>query len=169
MRQILRWTSATSRVAAGAFVLLWTFGLSVAALSGCATVNYDAEADKQLTTLSQEINLELITWANQIDSPTPKPAAYDAKFYDKVEADLTTLEIRMGSSQSEATDKVMGVVQSLLEQIEGLRRRHEQQKTLTDAEFLRAEQQLLNVQIACDAPRGPTGGDAADDKRSYPR
>jgi hypothetical protein len=21
----------------------------------------------------------------------------------------------------------------------------------------------------CDAPRGPTGGDAADDKRSYPR
>ena len=133
------------RAAASIKALLW---LTCLALAGCAAVSYDAEADKQLTSLSQEINLQLITWANQLEASTPTTVAYDPKFYNKAEADLTALKIRLQATQSAATDQASAVCQSLLGQVEDLRKLHEKEKAFTSAEFLRAEQQLLNSQLA---------------------
>jgi hypothetical protein len=122
--------------------------LAFVQLSACATVNYDTEADKQLTSLSEEINLQLITWENQIDADPSVPVPYDAKFYNKAEADVTSLEIRMESSQSTATDKLVDVFSSLVAQLEELRKLHQKEKAFSHAEFLRGEQGILNSQIA---------------------
>jgi hypothetical protein len=117
-------------------------------LAACATVAYDDQADQQLTALSQELNLQFITWESQLEAQTPTAVPYDAAFYNKVEADITTLEIRMEASQSEATDKLVPVFQSLAQQVENLRNLHQKQGQFKDAAFLHAEQNLLNVQIA---------------------
>jgi hypothetical protein len=69
-------------------------------LCSCASVNYDDQADKQLTDITQEVNQQFITWEDQAKS---KAVAYDAKYYDKLEADLKTLEMRMEASQDPAT------------------------------------------------------------------
>lgn len=117
-------------------------------LVGCGTVNYDDQADQQLTSITQEINLQFLTWAHQIDATPPKPAGYDAKFYDKVEADITTLQIRMEASQDPATQKIVGIFSSLLDQIEQIRQLHMAQKTFNNSAFLRAELDLLNAQLS---------------------
>ena len=123
---------------------------AIVLLSSCATVNYDQQADQQLSALSQEITLQFITWANQVEESPPSPVPYDAKFYDKVQADITALEIRMQASQSAATDKISGVFTSLFDQIQSVRKLHQKHGSFTqgDAAFLHAELDVLNAQIA---------------------
>jgi hypothetical protein len=123
---------------------LW-IGL-VTVLAACATISYDQQADQQITNLTQEISLQLITWANQAaDSKTPVP--YAATFYDKAEADIATLQIRMEASQDPANTKLASIFDSLRDQLEKMRALHEKQNKLSAA-FLRAELDLLNVQLA---------------------
>jgi hypothetical protein len=113
-------------------------------LSGCASVNYDDQADSQLTSITQEVNQQFITWENQSKA---KAAPYDPTFYNKLEADLQTLEIRMEASQDPATQNLIPVFDSLNQQVENLRQLHQTEKTLP-AEFFHAERQLLDAQLA---------------------
>lgn len=125
--------------------------LSCVLMTACATVTYDAQADRQLTALTQEINFQFITWENQLNAPRPTPVTYNAKFYDKVETNITTLEIRMEAAQTTATNKLAGIFQSLYKQVEVFRKfqlKHGPFKRKADAPFFHAEQDLLNVQIA---------------------
>jgi hypothetical protein len=115
-------------------------------ICSCGAVNYDAQADQQLTTLTQETNQQFITWESQAIAKTP--VVYDTKFYDKVEADIKTLEIRMEASQDPATQNLISVFDSLNSQIESLRALHMKQKSFNDAPFLKAESDLINVQLA---------------------
>ncbi|HEY4940240.1 MAG TPA: hypothetical protein VII56_02335 [Rhizomicrobium sp.] len=139
-------------------------------LTGCSTVDYDAQADQQLTTISQEVNQQFVTWESEASPATP--VAYDTKFYDKVEADVKTLEIRMEASQDTSTRTLIPVFDSLNTQFEGLRTVH---KAMTashggfrDAPFLHSVQDNFNSQIAslltyelslkAASPAGSTGG-----------
>jgi hypothetical protein len=115
-------------------------------LGGCATIDYDQTADTQLTSLTQEIELQLTTWANQAEADK-STVKYDPKFYDKVEADISTLQIRMEATQNKVTNELVGIYKSLRDQLEAMRKLHEKQDYL-DAAFLRAELDILNVQIA---------------------
>ena len=135
----------TAVVRAGRFVLAGCLALWLAA---CGTVNYDQQADQQITAITQEINLQLLTWAHQIDATPSKPAAYDTKFYDKVEADLTTLQIRLEASQDPATQKIVQNLNDLLTQVEQIRQLHMAQKTFNNSAFLRAELDAINAQLS---------------------
>lgn len=115
-------------------------------LNGCGAVNYDEQADQQLTSITQETNQQFTTWESQAAAKTP--VVYDTKFYDKVEADLKTLEIRMEASQDPATQNLVPVFASLIDQIDQLRKLHIAQKTFADVPFLQAESDLLNAQFA---------------------
>lgn len=120
--------------------------LSLLLLSaGCATVSYDQQADQQITSVTQEVNLQLLTWAEQAESGKAVP--YDTSFYDKSEADISTLQIRMEASQDPATQKLIDIFKSLTSQIEELRGLHKKQNNLSGP-FFRAELQLLSVQLA---------------------
>ena len=102
-------------------------------LSACGSVNYDDQADQQLTAITSESNLQFTTWISQTKAGTP--VAYDPKFYDKVEADVKTLEIRMEASQDAATQKLIPVFQSLVDQFENLRKFHVAQRIFSHPEF----------------------------------
>jgi hypothetical protein len=119
-----------------------------AALGACGAVTYDDQADTQLTALTQALNLQFLTWANQVEGTPPKPAAYDASFYDKTEAAIMTLQIRMEASQDKATQTLIPIFRSLYSQVEQLRQLHIKQKTFADGPFLRAELDELNAQLA---------------------
>jgi uncharacterized protein YceK len=115
-------------------------------LGGCGSVNYDDQADQQLTSITQESNQQFTTWESQAAAGTP--VTYDKTFYDKIEADIKTLEIRMEASQDVATQNLIPVFSSLLDQLEQLRTLHIKQKKFSDTAFLTAESNLLNVQFA---------------------
>ncbi len=76
-------------------------------LVGCASVNYDDQADTELTNITQEVNQQFITWEDQAKS---KPVAYDAKYYDKLVAYIKTVEIRMEASQDPATQNLIIII-----------------------------------------------------------
>jgi hypothetical protein len=116
------------------------------AIGACASVSYDQQADQQITGVTQEITLQLLTWANQA-AEGKTPVTYDAAFYNKAEADIATLRIRMEASQDPATAKLATIFSSLNDQLETLRSLHQKQNNLS-ATFLRAELDLLNVQLA---------------------
>ncbi|WP_321900102.1 hypothetical protein [Paraburkholderia heleia] len=113
-------------------------------LSGCSTVNYDSQADQQLTTITQEINLQLTTWEHQAEKT---PVAYDTSFYDKTESDISSLEIRMESVQSPATDKLVSYFESLNNQLEEMRSQHKKPAPLPTTYF-HAERLILDEQLA---------------------
>jgi hypothetical protein len=120
--------------------------LALAQLVACATVSYDQVADQQLTAVTQEVTQQFTTWMSQAREGK-SPVAYDAKFYDKVEADILTLQIRMEASQDPATSKLVPIFSSLNAQLEQVRTLHQKQNKL-DASFLTAELDLLSVQLA---------------------
>ena len=137
---------SVNRCRHGAVMLLAWWGIFL--LAGCATINYDPQADKSLSTITHEINQQLIVWQHQAGTKQyPKPVRYDPKFYDHVEADIATLEIRMEATQDFATQKVVGIFKSLNEQLEGMRDIHKKQNNLT-ASYLHAERLILNEQLA---------------------
>ncbi len=127
------------------YIMLLPF-LVTTTLGSCGSVNYDDEADKQLTTITQETNQQFATWESQAQAKSP--VVYDTKFYDKVEADIKTLEIRMEASQDAATQHLIPVFDSLNNQVEQLRNFHMTQKAFSDAEFLHGEQDILDAQLA---------------------
>jgi hypothetical protein len=114
-------------------------------LSGCSTVNYDSQADQQITTITQEINLQLTTWELQAETT---PVAYDTSFYDKTESDISTLEIRMESVQSPATDKLVGYFESLNNQLETMRSLHKPPKPPLPSTYFHAERLYLDQELA---------------------
>jgi hypothetical protein len=115
-------------------------------LVACATVSYDPIADQQLTSVTQEVAEQFTTWTSQARTGK-NPVAYDAKFYDKVEADILTLQIRMEASQNPATARLIPIFGSLNDQLDRVRALHRKQNDL-DAPFLTAELDLLCVQLA---------------------
>lgn len=114
------------------------------ALAGCGTVTYDDQADQMLTSITKETNQQFIAWENK----AKEGVAYDATFYDKVEADVKTLEIRMEASQDPATSTLIPVFDSLYNQYENFRIYHRTNSPLSQASFFEGERQLLNVQLA---------------------
>ncbi|MEN2473127.1 hypothetical protein [Burkholderia sp. GS2Y] len=123
--------------------LLLIFASSL--LSSCSTVNYDQQADQQITSLTQEINLQFITWKNQVESRKLIP--YDTKFYDKVQSDIAVLQIRMEAPQDTADQKIASTISSISDQIQAVRNTHKSQNNLSLA-FIQAELNLLNAQLA---------------------
>ena len=113
-------------------------------LCSCASVNYDEQADKQLTDITQEVNQQFITWEDQAKT---KSVPYDSKYYDKLEADVKTLEMRMEASQDPATQNLIPVFDSLSKQVEDLRQFHIHHSALPP-EFFHTERELLDAQLA---------------------
>ena len=112
--------------------------------TACATINYDQQADQQITALTQQINLQYLSWESQARSNGP--VAYDAKFYDTVEASLATLEMRMTASQDASSAKLTQLFQNLMQQLENERKFH--QEHALDAAYCHAERLLINTQLA---------------------
>jgi hypothetical protein len=121
---------------------LW---IALTQLTGCATASYDQQADQQITSITKDVTLQFVTWENQ--AKEKKPVAYDATFYNKAEADISTLEMRMEASQDPATSKLIDIFKSLTDQLEAVRALHKRQNNLSEV-FAHAELQLLSVQLA---------------------
>jgi hypothetical protein len=112
---------------------------------GCATINYDQQADQQLTSLVQAINQQYITWENQAISSKQK-VQYDSKFYDQIESGIASLEVRMEASQDVSTPKLTSAFNQLFAEVESERNQHKQYPL--DAPYCHAERLILNVQLA---------------------
>jgi hypothetical protein len=113
---------------------------------GCASIDYDAQADRQIVALTRNINQNLIGWRIEVEDSGGK-LPYDAAFYSKVEAQLSELKIRMTALGGHSGQRIGPVFDSLETQIGSMRQLHRQQNTL-DASFLNAELQLLNEQLS---------------------
>lgn len=117
------------------------------ALSGCQTILYDAQADQQITSLGQEVNQQLLTWEFD-EARKPGSAAYDPKYYAKVESDLTMLQMRInaGSGSNEAVlPDVFSTMQKLLDDEQSA---HSNPGRKVDGVFFHAERGLWNTQLA---------------------
>jgi len=120
----------------------------LATVQGCTTVNYDSQADQQITSITTEFNQQMLSWESQAGATPPIPATYDAKFYDKLEADITTLRIRLMASQDAASNLIVGDISTLQDDVEKLRQFHIKQKQFAVASFIEAERREINVQFA---------------------
>ena len=115
-------------------------------LTGCATISYDAQADQQITALTQYSNEELFTWESKAkDSSTP--VTYKPDFYDKFSANATTLELRMEATQDESTERLMEIFTDIQRQIDSMRALHKDENTLS-APYIKAQRTLLNVKLS---------------------
>jgi hypothetical protein len=110
---------------------------------GCGSIDYDAQADAQIASLTRDINKNLIGWRIAVEDNGGK-LPYDAAFYSEVEAQLSDLKIRMTALGGQ---RIGPVFDSLETQIGSMRQLHRRQNTL-DASFLNAELQLLNEQLS---------------------
>jgi len=117
------------------------------AVSACQAILYDAQADQQITSLGQEVNQQLLTWEFD-EARQPGSAAYDPKYYAKVESDLTMLQMRInaGSGSNEAVlPDVFSTMQKLLDDEQAA---HSSQSRKVDGAFFHVERGLWNTQLA---------------------
>ena len=90
-------------------------------LPSCAP-KYDDEADKQITSVTQEGDKLIVTLEN--DYSNGKPSPYDASSYAQVEGDLKALGNRLKYSSNSDTQSVAPFSDTALTLIEELRKMH---------------------------------------------
>lgn len=132
--------------AAGAVLFILLAVLAV--LAACAPI-YDEQTDKQIAAVQQETDaglVKLITLARRIDRLKEQPdpasrqalaeatlkAGYEAnaEFYDKVDSDLTSLELRMTATPDLSAAKLGEAIKALRDNIDDLRTFHADHGTI---------------------------------------
>jgi TRAP-type uncharacterized transport system substrate-binding protein len=122
----------------------------LAVLAACAAPTYDEQTDKQIAAVQQETDaglVKLITLARKIDrlkeqsDPASRKAlaeatlkaGYEANvdFYDKVDSDLTSLELRMTATPDLSAAKLGESIKALRDNIDDLRKFHADHGTIS--------------------------------------
>lgn len=119
-------------------------------LVSCATSKYDATVDAKLTELQQEVDTQMVSMisaSTQTNEKSVKQRAYNANiaFYDKVDVDLTSLELRMEgvSGSKDNTEEIFSNIRSTLTSIA---QTHKKQG-VASREYWAANRTILNVEF----------------------
>jgi hypothetical protein len=113
-------------------------------LCSCAAPQYDSKADAAISDLQSKLHGQIDGWISK-----SKPASYtkNVAFYDGVDTDLKSLELRMEATPDPSTANLPIIFSNLSNQITTLRKTHEETGTPTEF-FLLATQQQLDAQFA---------------------
>jgi hypothetical protein len=129
--------------------------MALALLAACAPTPYDQTTDAQITSVQQETDaglVHLITLARRVESlrNLPDPAsrkalaeaqqeasyAANSDFYDRVDTDLTSLQLRMTSTPDLSTAKLDQSFQQLFANMNDLRQFHSQHDFIGSAALM---------------------------------
>ncbi|MGG7445056.1 hypothetical protein ACQ3G7_03075 [Kosakonia oryzendophytica] len=130
--------------------LLFLFFLLV----GCVAPNYDAVSEQQISSIQNEIDLKLSSWTEVIDREQ-KPLseikeiqyANNIDFYNKVQADLRSLEIRLSLNKNpQIRQQLITFSQSLSKQLTTFQNDHKQRGYLFRPQ-IENQRKLFNVQM----------------------
>ena len=126
-------------------------------LTSCA-VTYDATADQQITTLTQDINQQFTTWI--VATTDHVPVKYDPDAYSKIEGEIVSLGMRLQASPDFETRRLalictgtgrgpenLSQQPSLQNQVEQLRTIHQRQASIQDPYVLTAALQSFDAQL----------------------
>lgn len=113
-------------------------------LYGCAAPQYDGKADTAIGDLQSKIHGQIAGWISNA-----KPATYvkNKEFYDQIDTDLKSLEIRMEATPDRSTANLPVYFANLNSEILILKDLHKKHDALSEP-FLRATQQDIDSQFA---------------------
>jgi hypothetical protein len=132
---------------------LLQIGVAIAVVAGCASApQYDQTTDAAIGNLQKEVDSQLVQWISDQRENTDaskKDASYaqNEKFYDKVDTDLTSLELRMEAVPDASSSKLTKFFDALYQQINNVRDVHQKQGNLS-AVAITATRNQLNTQFA---------------------
>jgi len=122
-------------------------------VSGCVSApQYDATTDSDISSLQNEIDSELVQWtslaqAGDAASLQKQSYAQNTSFYDKVDSDLETLELRLEAVQDPSTANMPQYFSNIRAQIANLKALHEKNNNL-DALTLKGIRPTMNLNFA---------------------
>jgi hypothetical protein len=122
-------------------------------IAACATVpQYDQTTDANITSLQKEVDSQLVQWITYArigDADSLKKSSYSASidFYNKVDTDLTSLELRMEAVPDPSTAKLPLIFENFRTQINNLRTTHQKDTNLSAITYTALRNQL-NAQFA---------------------
>jgi hypothetical protein len=142
----------TDEVRINLSVLCCVFLISILVISCASVPQYDAETDKQITTLQKDIDSQLvkfITYSRQTDAASKTKGSYSQNidFYDKIDTDITSLELRMEAVPDPSTKNLPQIFKNLREQFKNIQDAHKQQGNLSEVAWTALRNQL-NAQFA---------------------
>jgi hypothetical protein len=127
--------------------------LAAALIAGCVSApQYDATTDARLSALQQNVDEEFVTLISLARSKTTEAknlSAFDkaVPFYNKVDTDLTSLELRMEAVTDPSTAKLPIFFSTLHREFDEIRDKHEKEGVL-DEGFLKYTRAQMNAQFA---------------------
>ena len=131
---------------------LW-LPLLVALAAACASVppQYDQTTDAAISALQKEIDTQLVQWISLKRAGDPASlakATYQANidFYNKVEVDLTSLELRMEAVPDKSTQKLPEFFSNIRTELSNLQTQHKE-GPLSEI-VLTATRNQMNAQFA---------------------
>lgn len=116
-------------------------GLMAVVLAAWVSVpQYDQTTDSAISSLQKEVDAQLVQWIsdekdNTDASKNDASYARNIKFYDKVDTDLTSLELRMEAVPDPLTSRLTTFFTSLRQQLADVRDLHQKKGNLS-ATFL---------------------------------
>lgn len=122
-------------------------------LASCATPpQYDDQADTQITNLQKEIDSQIVKFisdAHQGDTAALKDSSYlqNIKWYNQVDTDLTSLELRMESSSDPSTANFPQFFDNMRTELSNIQKDHQGKGNLGVAVWTVSRNQL-NAQFA---------------------
>jgi hypothetical protein len=133
----------------------WLRGLVVLLIllaAGCAVPQYDDTANTELTALQKEVDSQIVTFislARQGGPDALKKGSYaqNIDWYNKVDTDTTSLELRMEAVLDPSTKNLPTFFDNLRQQFTNLRTTHQAKGNLPAPVWVVTRNQL-NVQFA---------------------
>jgi hypothetical protein len=117
--------------------------MAIAALAACASPQYDSQADTSISSLQKEIHSQIDAWI----SGTNPAYSDNVKFYNTVDTDLSSLEIRMEATPDPSSANLPTVFSNLKTELASMQSVHKKQSRLSSF-YLHATQNLFDAQFA---------------------
>ncbi|MBF0480441.1 MAG: hypothetical protein HQK81_02450 [Desulfovibrionaceae bacterium] len=119
------------------YAVLCFISLAALLLSSCAAPQYDSITDAQISSLQKEVDsqmVQFITLSRQNDQDSIKKGSYsqNIEFYNKVETDLTSLELRIEAVPDLSTSVFPELFAKMRKGVENIRQAHQKNGNLPD-------------------------------------
>jgi hypothetical protein len=134
------------------FAALWLGLWASLLLASCAAPQYDEKADAQITGLQKEVDSQIVQFiadAHAGDAESLKKSSYanNVDWYNKVDSDLSSLELRMEAVVDPSTKNLPQIFGNFRTQMSNLQTVHKKKKNLGWVDWTATRNQL-NVTFA---------------------
>lgn len=144
--------SYTDQLRINLSALCCAFLISIFVISCASVPQYDAETDNQITTLQKEIDSQIVKFigfSRQTDAASKTKGSYSQNidFYNKIDTDITSLELRMEAVPDPSTKNLPQIFNNLRKQIDNIQDAHKTKGNLPEVVWTALRNQL-NAQFA---------------------